>query len=158
MNAFLVPSCPVESALLPLAGAYVPSDGWPDFRLSASVPAPACSLSFPMVLVSQPSHVRTAGLTTKHRAHPDRQELILFLLQVHTRALNTDCPLGPEGDFRTPMPNLNIPSSVLAPWPFHFRLNCVYQRQCLSISKGLFRTPGGFSHTARESPCREEPS
>lgn len=29
-------------------------------------------------------------------------------------------PLGPQVDFRTPLPPLTIPSTVLAPWPFHF--------------------------------------
>ena len=115
--AFSVPSCPVESVSLPLAGIYVLCNCLPDFRLSASVQPPACSLRFPVILISQPPYVQTPGLTTKHRPWIERQEPIFFLLQVQPKALDTSCPLGTDDDFRTPMPNLNIPNTLLAPWP-----------------------------------------
>lgn len=119
--AFLVPGCPMESVSLPLAGTCGLSDCWPDFRLSASMQPPMCSHSFPMSLRSQPPYVHTPGLTPKHRTHLEREEPILFLLQVQTwRALETGWPLGPEGDFRTPMANVNVPRTVLAPGPLPF--------------------------------------
>lgn len=139
--AFLVPGCPIESVSLPLAGTCVLSDCWPDFRLSDSVQPPACSHGSPMILMSQPPYVHTPGLTTKHRTHLERQKPILFLLQVQTRALEAGCPLGPEGNFRTPMANVNIPKTVLAAWTFHFPAQ-------LSASEA---TPEHFQRAAPDS-------
>lgn len=77
-------------------------------------------ITAPGLLISQLPHFQTPGLSIKHRTHLKRQELILFVFQVQTRALTIGCPLGPECDFRIPMLNLNIPNTVLAQGPFHF--------------------------------------
>lgn len=77
-------------------------------------------ITAPCLLISQLPYFQSPGLSIKHRTHLKRQELILFLFQVQTRALNIGCPLGPEGNSRIPMLNLNIPNIVLAQWPFHF--------------------------------------
>lgn len=143
--AFLVLGRPVAS--VSLTWYLCVERCWPDVRLASGQPPPA--LSLPRVLTPQPPCVQAPALTTKHTTRLERQEPILFLLQVQTRAVDTGCPLGPEGDFR------NLPSPVPAPWPFPFpaplRVSERFQRP-VSASGGARHAAGDLAGSRGWAP------
>lgn len=69
--------------------------------------------------MSGPPYIQILRLIVQNRIYTERQEPI-FSPNV-TRGLNTGYfLLGPRVDLRTPTLKLNIPTTTLTPWPFHF--------------------------------------
>lgn len=59
---------------------------------------------------------------------------ILFSSPKPHQSFEHKWPFRPECNFRTPLPNLSVPSPALTPQPFHFPA----PRPCLNVSRGLF--------------------